>query len=48
MEKNKKRCKWCHSIIDSEKLKEHEENCDLNDGGRQEQNEEEVDNYYYN
>lgn len=45
---NQERCKWCHYIITKEEKEKHEENCDMNDGGRQEMNEEEIANHFYN
>jgi hypothetical protein len=48
MEQIKKRCKWCHLIVDSEKLEEHEEHCNLNDVGREDMNYEDIENYIFN
>lgn len=45
--KDKKRCRWCGEMIRIDKLKEHEENCNLNDGGRSDMNYEEVANKYF-
>lgn len=43
----KKKCKWCYAFVDAKDLQEHEENCDLNDGGRGDMNYEDIDNYFY-
>lgn len=41
-----KKCKWCHELITSEGLNDHEENCDLNDGGRADMNYEMIEEKY--
>jgi len=39
-----KKCKWCGKLI----TKEHtEENCDSNDGGREDMNYEDIANKYF-
>jgi len=43
-----KKCKWCHQFVADIDLKEHEENCDLNDGGKSDMNYEDIANKYFN
>jgi hypothetical protein len=42
-----KKCKWCRQFVVDIDLEEHEENCDLNDGGKSDINCEDVANKYF-
>jgi len=43
------KCKWCGLLFLSKRdCEEHEENCDLNDGGKSDMNYEDVANKYFN
>lgn len=48
MEEEKKRCRWCGELIDKKNIKKHEDTCNLNDGGKYEQDQEDIANKYYN
>lgn len=48
IKKDEIRCKWCGKLIKKIDKERHEENCDLNDGGKYEMNCEDIDNKYYN
>lgn len=45
--RNKKRCKWCGKLIEYQLLKQHEEECNMNDGGRSDMNYEDVADKYF-
>ena len=41
------KCKWCNKTFHKRQIKEHEENCDLNDGGKSDMNYEGVADKYF-
>lgn len=47
MKVESKKCKWCFKKFAEQDLKEHEENCNLNDGGKSDENYEAIANKYF-